>query len=126
MLTTVCLFLLKEGLFNWPCIDSFKASIDPGILPRNLDQDPPYPSTSSDGVVRGPMPRDLKVRSDVWVLSCVHIAFCLRLINFLSVRVKYCSTCKTYRPPRSSHCKMVCPYLYTKFVFMSNGSLFIC
>ena len=43
-----------------------KASIDPGILPRNLDPDPPYPSISpSDGIARGPMPRDLKVRSDV-------------------------------------------------------------
>ncbi|EDR14204.1 uncharacterized protein LACBIDRAFT_292186 [Laccaria bicolor S238N-H82] len=64
------------------------ATCDPGILPRNLDPDPPYPSTSpSDGGVRAPMPRDLKVRSDV-------------------VRVKYCPTCKTYRPPRSSHCKM--------------------
>ncbi|KAF7305047.1 hypothetical protein MKEN_01219700 [Mycena kentingensis (nom. inval.)] len=61
---------------------------DPGILPRNLDPDPPYPATSpSDGGIRAPMPRDLKVRSDV-------------------VRVKYCPTCKTYRPPRSSHCKM--------------------
>ncbi|KAF5373557.1 hypothetical protein D9758_000693 [Tetrapyrgos nigripes] len=64
------------------------ATMDPGILPRNLDPDPPYPSTSSsDGSMRAPLPRDLKVRSDV-------------------VRVKYCPTCKTYRPPRSSHCKM--------------------
>ncbi|KAF8969684.1 DHHC palmitoyltransferase-domain-containing protein [Flammula alnicola] len=64
------------------------ATIDPGILPRNLDPDPPYPATSpSDGGNRVPMPRDLKVRTDV-------------------VRVKYCPTCKTYRPPRSSHCKM--------------------
>ncbi|KAK7467297.1 Eukaryotic peptide chain release factor GTP-binding subunit [Stygiomarasmius scandens] len=64
------------------------ATMDPGILPRDLDPDPPYPSTSpSDGGMRAPLPRDLKVRSDV-------------------VRVKYCPTCKTYRPPRSSHCKM--------------------
>jgi len=64
------------------------ATIDPGILPRNLDPDPPYPATSpSDGGIRAPMPRDLKVRTDV-------------------VRVKYCPTCQTYRPPRSSHCKM--------------------
>ncbi|KIK57625.1 hypothetical protein GYMLUDRAFT_246626 [Collybiopsis luxurians FD-317 M1] len=64
------------------------AFTDPGILPRNLDLDPPYPTTSpSDGGVRAPMPRDLKVRADI-------------------VRVKYCPTCKTYRPPRSSHCKM--------------------
>lgn len=61
---------------------------DPGILPRNLDPDPPFPLTSSsDDGVSQPLPRDLKVRDD-------------------SVRVKYCSTCKTYRPPRSSHCKM--------------------
>ncbi|KAJ6597034.1 DHHC palmitoyltransferase-domain-containing protein [Mycena vulgaris] len=64
------------------------ATRDPGILPRDLDPDPPYPTTSpSDGGLRTPMPRDLKVRSEV-------------------VRVKYCPTCKTYRPPRSSHCKM--------------------
>jgi palmitoyltransferase ZDHHC9/14/18 len=61
---------------------------DPGILPRALDPDPPYPAASpSDGAPRVPMPRDLKVRTDV-------------------VRVKYCPTCRTYRPPRASHCKM--------------------
>ncbi|KZP12546.1 zf-DHHC-domain-containing protein [Athelia psychrophila] len=60
---------------------------DPGILPRNLDPDPPYPSTSPSDGSRAPLPRDLKMRQD-------------------TVRVKYCSTCKTYRPPRSSHCKM--------------------
>ncbi|OAX41983.1 zf-DHHC-domain-containing protein [Rhizopogon vinicolor AM-OR11-026] len=62
---------------------------DPGILPRNLDPDPPFPVTSPlDGAEKQPLPRDLRVRND-------------------TVRVKYCSTCKTYRPPRSSHCKMV-------------------
>lgn len=60
---------------------------DPGILPRNLDPDPPTASTDSDESVRQPLPRDLKVRAG-------------------TVRVKYCPTCRTYRPPRSSHCKM--------------------
>ncbi|THH09362.1 hypothetical protein EW145_g2079 [Phellinidium pouzarii] len=41
---------------------------DPGILPRNLDPDPPYANTSStDDSARAPLPRDLKVRSGVSV-----------------------------------------------------------
>lgn len=61
---------------------------DPGILPRDLDPDPPYRTTSpSDGGLRVPLPRDLRVRAD-------------------AVRVKYCPTCKTYRPPRASHCRV--------------------
>lgn len=40
---------------------------DPGILPRNLDLDPPYSATyPSESQERVPMPRDLKVRSDVY------------------------------------------------------------
>lgn len=64
------------------------AFTDPGILPRNLDPDPPHSNHSpSDEGVNAPLPRDLKVRAGI-------------------VRVKYCPTCETYRPPRSSHCKM--------------------
>lgn len=64
------------------------AFTDPGILPRGLDPNPPHaaPSNSQESL-RQPLPRDLKVRAGV-------------------VRVKYCPTCCTYRPPRSSHCKM--------------------
>ena len=36
---------------------------DPGILPRNLDPDPPYPDTQSEASLRAPLPRDLKVRA---------------------------------------------------------------
>jgi palmitoyltransferase ZDHHC9/14/18 len=50
---------------------------DPGILPRGLDPDPPYPATSpSDGGMRAPMPRDLKVRHDVCVPPPIHL-FCV-------------------------------------------------
>ncbi|KAJ3993590.1 DHHC palmitoyltransferase-domain-containing protein [Lentinula boryana] len=99
--TTCQWWWLQEGAGGkvMVCIGGYLASIvissmlktaftDPGILPRNLDPDPPYPAIlPADGGARAPMPRDLKVRADV-------------------VRVKYCPTCKTYRPPRSSHCKM--------------------
>ncbi|KAH9930724.1 DHHC palmitoyltransferase-domain-containing protein [Fomitopsis serialis] len=60
---------------------------DPGILPRNLDPDPPYAAQMSSESVRAPLPRDIRIRSE-------------------TVRTKYCQTCRTYRPPRSSHCKM--------------------
>lgn len=65
---------------------------DPGVIPREIDSDPPldppldhditsyYPSRS--------LPRIKEVR-----------------VGSQSVRLKYCDTCKIYRPPRSSHCR---------------------
>ncbi|CDO73556.1 hypothetical protein BN946_scf185014.g26 [Trametes cinnabarina] len=42
---------------------------DPGILPRNLDPDPPYPAgSSSDGSLRQPLPRDLRVMTLILVI----------------------------------------------------------
>jgi palmitoyltransferase ZDHHC9/14/18 len=38
---------------------------DPGILPRNLDPDPPFSAAIPQDGIRAPLPRDLKVRSDV-------------------------------------------------------------
>lgn len=46
-------------------INQSQAMRDPGILPRNLDPDPPYPNTPSDGGTRVALPRDLKVRADM-------------------------------------------------------------
>lgn len=59
---------------------------DPGILPRNLDPSPPRAPTESTGSLI-PLPRDLRVRSG-------------------RVTVKYCETCRIYRPPRASHCRI--------------------
>jgi hypothetical protein len=60
---------------------------DPGILPRNLDPSPPRAPTESTGSLI-PLPRDLRVRAG-------------------RVTVKYCETCRIYRPPRASHCRIV-------------------
>ncbi|KAG8763418.1 Eukaryotic peptide chain release factor GTP-binding subunit [Ceratobasidium sp. 423] len=57
------------------------AFTDPGIVPRNLDL---TPVVDESGV---PFVRDLYVRG-------------------IPIGVKYCITCKTYRPLRSSHCRI--------------------
>ncbi|KAL7412895.1 DHHC palmitoyltransferase-domain-containing protein [Mrakia frigida] len=59
---------------------------DPGIIPRNLDLAPPLTTTASTNSLV-PIPRDIRVRAG-------------------RVTVKYCETCRIYRPPRSSHCRV--------------------
>ncbi|KAI0222940.1 Eukaryotic peptide chain release factor GTP-binding subunit [Massospora cicadina] len=62
---------------------------DPGILPRNLDEDNPWgvPSLGADARIGSyPPPKFTRV-------------------NGVEVQLKYCETCRIYRPPRASHCR---------------------
>ncbi|KAK4486166.1 hypothetical protein RD792_008835 [Penstemon davidsonii] len=74
---------------------------DPGIIPRNAH--PPEPeSYEGSSMEFGPTqtPRLPRVKDIV--------------INGITVKVKYCETCKLYRPPRCSHCS-ICDNCVEKF-----------
>ncbi|KAE8220878.1 hypothetical protein CF319_g5666 [Tilletia indica] len=67
------------------------ATSDPGILPRNLDPDPPCAigetaALDPEDPLAIPLPRIIRVRE-------------------ADIKVKWCETCGTYRAPRTSHCR---------------------
>ncbi|SPO30361.1 related to ERF2 - subunit of a palmitoyltransferase [Ustilago trichophora] len=72
---------------------------DPGIIPRNLDPDPPC--------VLGDTPFEpgRHAVADPEDPLAIPVQRVLRIRN-QTVKVKWCETCGTYRPPRSSHCRV--------------------
>ncbi|CAO3595185.1 unnamed protein product [Absidia cylindrospora] len=77
-------------LFVIAVVSMFKTSwTDPGVIPRGLDPIPTletFDDHSSIWTQPFPADRCVKIKDEMWNL-------------------KYCSTCKIYRPPRASHCR---------------------
>lgn len=79
---------------KWLFSHSVTAWKDPGVIPRDLDPNPPCSlggvgdALDPEDPLAVPLPRVIRVR------------------NGTDLKVKWCDTCGTYRPPRSSHCRV--------------------
>ncbi|XP_041709335.1 palmitoyltransferase ZDHHC18-A-like isoform X2 [Coregonus clupeaformis] len=90
---TVCIPVIGGALFVFVVTSLLQTSFtDPGILPRALPDEAAdiekQIDTSGSSTYRPP-PRTKEI-----------------LINQQVVKLKYCFTCKMFRPPRTSHCSM--------------------
>ncbi|CAO3610887.1 unnamed protein product [Cunninghamella blakesleeana] len=82
--------ILFAYIFILAIVSMFKASwTDPGVIPRDLDPTPTLETFDDHSSIwTQPFPADkcVKIKDEMWNL-------------------KYCDTCKIYRPPRASHCR---------------------
>ncbi|MCJ8728120.1 hypothetical protein PDJAM_G00000610 [Pangasius djambal] len=90
---TVCIPVIAGVLFLFVIITLLRTSFtDPGILPRALPEEAADIERQIDNcgsATYRPPPRTKEI-----------------LINGQLVKLKYCFTCKMFRPPRTSHCSL--------------------
>ncbi|GAA5961039.1 hypothetical protein JCM8115_002667 [Rhodotorula mucilaginosa] len=80
-------------LFMWSSMARTALS-DPGIIPRNLDPEPPQRFIEPDPDIPG--------SEGEWIVEVKYI----ELPGKGYVASKWCPTCHAYRPPRTSHCRL--------------------
>ncbi|XP_026857372.2 palmitoyltransferase ZDHHC18a isoform X2 [Electrophorus electricus] len=90
---TICIPVVAGVLFLFVVITLLQTSFtDPGILPRALPEEVTNTERQIDNsgsVTYRPPPRTKEI-----------------IINGEVVKLKYCFTCKMFRPPRTSHCSL--------------------
>ncbi|KAI9639773.1 DHHC palmitoyltransferase-domain-containing protein [Dioszegia hungarica] len=83
----VAIDIIFVYLFGLTLSSFLAASLrEPGIIPRDLDPSPPMSQGETDSW-RQPLDREFAVKQG-------------------RVVVRYCETCRSYRPPRASHCRL--------------------
>ncbi|XP_062510886.1 palmitoyltransferase ZDHHC14-like [Corticium candelabrum] len=87
--------LISAALFAWTLAFLFRtACMDPGILPRSaIAESEFYEAASYEQGEAGAMYVPPARTKDITV-------------NGKTMKLKYCFTCKVFRPPRTSHCSM--------------------
>lgn len=73
------------------CVTAWR---DPGVLPRDMDPDPPCSAGLEGQYI------------DISDPLAIPLPRIVRLRHGTDLKVKWCDTCGTYRPPRSSHCRV--------------------